>query len=140
MASINTQKLIVGTIAAGLVINVVETVMNMFVIAAPMEEMLGSMNLPPMGGSAMGGFALLAFTLGFLLAWTYAAIRPRFGAGPATAIKAGLAVWAAFYLLGTGANWLMGIVSRHLLLITLAYTLPMMLAAGYVAGRVYQES
>ncbi len=139
MTQINTSKLIVGTIAAGVVINVVESIMNLFVIAGPMEEMLAARNLPEMAGAAMGGFMLLAFVLGFLTVWTYAAIRPRYGAGPATALRAGAAVWAAFYLMGTFANHLMGIVTFHLFMITLAYTLPMMLVAGYVGGMVYKE-
>ena len=139
MTGINTGKVAVGAIAAGVVINIVETIMNLFVIAGPMEEMLLAMNLPAMGGAAMGGFMALAFTLGFLIVWTYAAIRPRYGAGPASAMRAGGAIWVAFYFLGTGANWLMGIVSLHLFLITLAYTLPMMLAAAYVGGMVYRE-
>ena len=139
MSTGNTGRIVIGTLAAGLVINMVETIMNLFVLAGPMEELLASMNLPAMGGAAMGGFVLLAFALGFLIVWTYSAIRPRYGAGPGTALKAGGAVWAAFYLLGAGADWLMGIASLHLLLITLAYTLPMMLAAGYVGGMVYKE-
>lgn len=139
MSGMNAGKVAVGTIAAGVIINIVESIMNIFVIAGPMEEMLQAMNLPAMGGAAMGGFMVLAFTLGFLIVWTYAAIRPRYGAGPTTAMRAGSAVWVAFYFLGTGANWLMGIVSLQLFLITLAYTLPMMLAAACAGAMVYQE-
>ena len=113
--------------------------MNVFVLAGPMEDLLAAMGLPPLGGPAMGGFVVLAFALGFLVVWTYAAIRPRYGAGPATGLRAGIAVWAGFYLLGVGANWLMGIVTLHLFLLTLVYTLPMMLAAGYAGGMVYRE-
>jgi hypothetical protein len=40
----------------------------------------------------------ITFVLGILAVWTYAAIRPRFGAGPSTAVCAGLAVWAMAYL------------------------------------------
>lgn len=40
----------------------------------------------------------ITFVLGILAVWTYAAIRPRYGAGPKTAICAGLAVWAMSYL------------------------------------------
>jgi hypothetical protein len=139
MTDISTGRLVLGSIAAGLVINVVESIMNIFVLAGPMEDLLVSRNLPQLGGAAMGGFILLAFVLGFLLVWTYSAIRPRYGAGPRTALKAGGAVWAAFYMLGIGANWLMGIINLRLFLLSLAYTLPMMLAAGYVGGMVYRE-
>jgi hypothetical protein len=39
----------------------------------------------------------LTFGLGVMALWTYAAIRPRFGPGPRTAVVAGLAVWALSY-------------------------------------------
>ena len=34
-----------------------------------------------------------SFVLGLLLVWIYAAIRPRFGPGPRTALRAAFAVW-----------------------------------------------
>jgi hypothetical protein len=34
------------------------------------------------------------FIMGIIVVWTYAAMRPRFGPGPGTAIKAGLTLWA----------------------------------------------
>ena len=139
MASINTGKVVVGAIAAGVVINIVESIMNLFVLSGTMEELLASMNLPAMGGAAIGGYIVLAFVLGFLTVWTYAAIRPRYGPGPGTALRAGLAVWAAFYMLGAFSNHLMGMGTLHLYLITMAYTLPMMLAAAYVGGMFYKE-
>lgn len=139
MAPINTGKLVIGAIAAGVVINIVESIVNLFIIADQMEAMLASRNLPEMGNTAMAGFTLLAFMLGALVVWTYAAIRPRYGEGAITALKAGFAVWAAFYFLGTFTNWLMGFVGTDLFIITLAYTLPMMLAAGYVGGYLYRE-
>ncbi|NJN21736.1 MAG: hypothetical protein HC812_11840, partial [Leptolyngbya sp. RL_3_1] len=69
MASINTKRLVLGTLAAGVVVNVVESIMNIFVLAGTMEEMFASMNLPPMGGVAMGGFTVWAFVIGFLVVW-----------------------------------------------------------------------
>ncbi|HUF69252.1 MAG TPA: hypothetical protein VMM79_11480 [Longimicrobiales bacterium] len=139
MARINFGRVVVGAIVAGLVINVVETIVNMFIMAHAMEELLASLNLGPLGGVALGGYVVLAFVLGFLIVWTYAAIRPRYGPGPWTAMRAGLAVWAAFYLLGAGSNWLMGIVPGPLYLHTLLYTLPMMLAAAVAGGMMYRE-
>ncbi len=139
MAQINTGRLIGGGLAAGLVINVVESVVNLSVLAGPMEEMLAARNLEPVGGSAIAGFIVLGFLLGFALVWVYAAIRARFGPGPGTALKAALAVWAIFYVLGVGANWLMGIAPTSIYVITLGYTLVMFIAAAYVGGMVYRE-
>lgn len=139
MSAINTGRLILGGIAAGLVINIVETIVNLFLVAHVMEELLASLDLEPIGTAAGIGYIVLGFALGFLIVWTYAAIRPRYGPGPRTALRAGLAVWAAFYLLGAGSNWLLGVAPIHLYVHTLLYSLPMMLIAGWVGGRVYRE-
>ncbi len=139
MARINTGRLIVGGLAAGLLINVVESFVNLGLLAGTMDAVLAARNLEPVAGAAIGGFVILGFALGFAAVWTYAAIRPRFGPGPVTAIRAGLAVWAIFYVLGVGSNWLMGFAPTRLYVHTLAYTLIMMLAAAYVGGRVYKE-
>ena len=40
-------------------------------------------------------FALADFVWGFLLVFTYAAIRPRFGPGPETAVIGAIMVWLA---------------------------------------------
>lgn len=139
MAQINTGRLVVGGLAAGLVINVVESFVNLSLLAGPLDAMLAARNLEPVTGAAIGGFVVVGFALGFAAVWTYAAIRSRFGPGPVTAIRAGLAVWAIFYVLGVGSNWLMGIAPTRLYLHTLAYTLIMMLVAAYVGGRAYKE-
>ncbi len=139
MSQINTGKLVAGGLAAGLVINVVESVVNLTVLAGPMDDMLAARNLDPVAGGAMAGFVVLGFALGFAVVWLYAAIRPRFGPGPSTAFKAGMAVWLLFYGLGVMVNWLMGIVSTNLYVITLVYTVIMMLVAAYVGGWVYKE-
>ena len=135
----NTGKVVAGGLAAGLVINVVESVMNMAVLARPAEAMLEALGLPPVSGPAIAGFVIMGFAIGLAIVWTYAAIRPRFGPGPATALKAGLAVWVMFYLFAGVANWLMGIVSTRFTFLILGYSLVMMLAAGYVGGMVYKE-
>jgi hypothetical protein len=44
-------------------------------------------------------FILVTFLGGVLAVWLYAAIRPRYGAGPKTAACAGVAVWLIGYLL-----------------------------------------
>jgi len=139
MGRINTVRVILGGLAAGLVINIVETVVNMLLIKHVMDDLLASLNLEPIDAAAGVGYMVLAFALGILIVWTYAAIRPRYGPGAMTALRAGFAVWAAFYLLGAGSNWLMGIAPTHLYIHNLLYSLPMMLIAAWVGGRLYRE-
>lgn len=73
-------------------------------------------NLPPIGASAIAVFLLYAFALGLVLVWLYAAIRPRFGAGPRTAIIAGVAVWFLAYVTGAVNFGAIGLVPAGLLL------------------------
>lgn len=44
-------------------------------------------------------FYITTFLFGIVLIWIYAAIRPRFGPGPKTAVIAGLTMWAIDWLL-----------------------------------------
>ena len=45
-------------------------------------------------------FILLDFVYGIALVQLYAAIRPRFGPGPGTAVKAGIFVWVLITIVG----------------------------------------
>src|SRR5207249_3963498 len=46
-------------------------------------------------------FLAWGFLVGIFAVWLYAAIRPRYGAGPKTALCAGAAVWGLGYHEGT---------------------------------------
>jgi hypothetical protein len=80
-----------GGLLAGLLMNLGEAALHAGVLGKPAPKDL---------------WMLIALTLaqGVAMVWLYAAIRPRFGPGPKTAICAGLAVWffsavhAAVYL------------------------------------------
>jgi hypothetical protein len=103
MSKMNVARVTLGGLLAGFVINIGETILNLLVVAAPMEELLKQRNLPPIGGGAIGGFVVLCFVLGIATIWLYAAIRPRFGAGPGTAAIAAVAVWGfAFVFRNSG--------------------------------------
>ena len=75
---------------AGVVLIVLATASTALFIGQPAVRALR----PPAIGSAAPLFFIFVFLfLGMLMTWWYAAIRPRFGAGPKTAAIAGLAVW-----------------------------------------------
>ena len=77
---------------------------------------------------------------GFLTVWIYAAIRPRFGPGPATAVRSAVAVWTAAPLLTTVHMIYDGFGFTASLLLTLAVAvLPVFVFAGLVGAWVYRE-
>ena len=88
MGRINLARVLVGGFIAGLIINASEFVLNVMVIEEQMNAAMAALNQPPIAPSMIIWFVLFSFGFGFILVWTYAAIRPRFGAGLTTAICA----------------------------------------------------
>jgi hypothetical protein len=95
--AINTKKVVLGGLAAGFVMNVIDFVFNMYVVGARMKAetdafkpgLADQMNTT----SVMVSYIIMDFALGILLVWTYAAIRPRFGPGAKTAVYAAILFW-----------------------------------------------
>jgi hypothetical protein len=137
---INTRGVVVGGLAAGLIINVSEYLLNEPVLGASMVAALASHNLPPVGGNAIAVFVILGFVLGLVLVWLYAAIRPRFGAGPKTAAIAGALVWFLDYFCGSVVLGALGLFPTRLLFIALVWGLIELIVAALVGGRLYSEA
>jgi hypothetical protein len=98
MSGINGKRLLLGGLVAGLFVNITETFFNMVLMAKPFEEALKALNLPPMDPRVIGFYVAWGFAQGLLSVWLYAAIRPRYGEGPLTAIRVGLVIWFLAYL------------------------------------------
>ena len=77
--------------------------------------------------------------LGILTIWLYSAIRPRYGAGPKTAVIAGLAVWALWGLSFVAMSASFGLFSVKLLFTDALTTLVMMVVAAQLGAWVYKE-
>ena len=101
MGKINWGRVIGGGLLAGLVMNISQFVLHAIVLRADGEQLMADWNKMGMkveqDPKMLGILVALTFALGVLAVWTYAAIRPRFGPGPKTALCAGLAVWAMSY-------------------------------------------
>jgi hypothetical protein len=101
MAGINTGRVVGGGLVAGLVMNVVDGVANGGILGARWAEetkRLGVDVSQAAQSQALMGWVTFDFLCGLVLVWLYAAIRPRYGAGPKTAVIAGLAIWFITHL------------------------------------------
>lgn len=137
---INLGRVILGGLVAGVVINIVEGVMNGVVLASRWSEQMAKLNLPAAGSvKQIVAFNLWGFAAGFLVVWMYAAIRPRMGAGPKTALCAGLFCWAAIDGMGTAVPVFLHIYRVDMGLIGVGYSLVEMLAAALVGAYFYKE-
>jgi len=95
--AINTQKVVVGGIVAGVVMIVIDFISNMFILGARMKAESDAFK-PGMADQMMQGPAIITnivmnLILGIALVWTYAAIRPRFGPGLKTATYVAVLFW-----------------------------------------------
>ena len=140
MSKINARGVVLGGVLAGLVINISEYILNEPILGAQFAAAMTAHNLPPIGGSAIAVFLIYGFALGLVLVWLYAAIRPRFGAGPKTTAIAGVVVWFLAYftsMLNFGA---IGLLPAPLLLIGLVWGLVELIVAAIVGGWLYSET
>ncbi len=141
--AINTKKVVVAGIAAGVVMNICDFLLNMM-LGTQMQASANAFKpglgdaMATMSGSTMAGFIIMDIVIGMLLAYTYAAMRPRFGPGAKTAIIAALIFWIFGSIISS--NYLiMGMMSRSLWLTFGFAYLICLVVASLVAGALYSE-
>lgn len=140
MSQINYVGVLKGGVVAALIMLVSEAVLNVPIIGAQMDRELAARNLPGVSGGAFGVFTILTLLLGFLTVWLYAAIRPRLGPGPRTAMVAGLVVWATTYLYSAIAFGVLGVNSMGLIIVSIVWTLIEMIVASAAGAYFYNEA
>ena len=141
MASINTSKMIIAGVAAGVILFIADGLVNGVLLADQWAAYQKSIGKPSeFSGSQMGIFSAIDVGVGLMLAWVYAAIRPRFGAGPATAIRAGIATWALTSLLPGLFLIASQAMPADLMWISIGIGIIQFAIAGYVAGVLYKEA
>ena len=140
MSTVNTGKLIAGGILAGVVMNICDYVSNNFILAADWEHIARIRNVD-MGDmsstTALVTYVVVDMLLGLLVVWTYAAIRPRFGQGPGTALRAGFAVFLAQALLM--ASYAVSFLTWDVFIRGGLLMLVSVLAGALAGGWVYSE-
>ena len=140
--AMNTKKVLLGGIVAGVVINVIDFIVNMFIVGERMkaetEAFKPGLSAQMMSSSTMVSYFVMDFALGIALIWTYAAIRPRFGPGIKTASYAAILFWilAAIFLSG---YLHMGMMSTGLWFTFCVLGLVNFLLSAWAGARFYTE-
>jgi hypothetical protein len=144
MGQINWGRVIGGGLVAGLVMNISQFVLHAIVLREDGQKLMEEWNR--MGfhitedPKMLGILVAVTFLLGILAVWTYAAIRPRFGPGPKTAIIAGLAVWAmSYFYAGVYVYAGMVIMPAKLTWCPVLWSLIEVPVATMVGGWLYKE-
>lgn len=100
--------------------------------------MPGSTDRMNLSGAAIATGIVMKFIIGIILVWFYAAVRPRFGAGPRTAAYVAICVWILGAIFFSDFP-LMGMISVLSYVILEVMQFLSFLVATLVGARIYTE-
>jgi hypothetical protein len=141
MSRIHYGRVLLGGLVGGLVANVGDFIVNSVFMADDMVRMAQRLNLDQrlIASPAVGvTWVVVDFVYVTLIVWAYAAIRPRFGPGPGTALRAGVLLWAAVTVILFGFLS-MGLFTPDSFLKSAAFTLATTVLASLAGTAVYKE-
>ncbi len=140
MGKINLGRVLLGGLLAGVILSVLEYVLNEPILGDRWVAAMESLNMAaPEGAGTMIAYVAWNFVLGIALVWLYAAVRPRFGPGPKTAVITGLAAWFLLWLLGFGGTIIAGMFPTNLVVIVLIWEFFEVPIATVAGAWLYQE-
>jgi hypothetical protein len=139
MGKIDTGRVILGGIVAGIIIDIFEYVLNGIVLSAQWVAVSSAHNLPMMGTNEIVVFNILGLVTGIAAVWAYAAMRPRFGAGPTTAVYAALLVWVVGYLLPDVFTEVIGLIPMSMTVTMIVVGAIEIVVATVAGAYLYKE-
>ena len=138
--NINMKRVLVSGIAAGIILFALDGLINAILLADQWRQAMTAIGKPAaFGASQITGFGLLDFGLGIAMTWIYAAIRPRFGAGPRAALRAGAIVWVVGMLFANAGFIVADVLPASLLIAVTLAAIPQFAAAALAGGALYKE-
>lgn len=138
MSKINWGRVLLGGLVAGLVIDVVEYVLNTYVLGSEMAavtDRLGIKMIP----SAIPIFLALGIVMGIAAIWLYAAARPRYGASAKTAAITAVGFWIIGYAVPNAFLVVQGLFPARVLCIASLVGLVEIIVASIAGAAVYKE-
>jgi hypothetical protein len=139
MSKIDTGRVILGGIVAGIICDIFEYVLNGIVLRDQWNTISTTHSLPMIGMNEIVIFNILGLVTGIAAVWAYAAIRPRFGAGPMTAVYAALLIWVVGYVIPNVFQTVSGLVPRNMMLTITVVGLVEIIVATLAGAYIYKE-
>ncbi|MGH9813529.1 MAG: hypothetical protein ACRD4T_10390 [Candidatus Acidiferrales bacterium] len=141
MEKINWGRVALGGALAGVVINVTESILHGVVLGEEWKALVASWGRTLDTGVAAWALILVLNALdGFVAVWLYAAIRPRYGPGPKTALLAGLTVWLVGWLVPTLSAIPLDLFPPWIVLVVPGAGLVEFVVGTLLGARLYKEA
>jgi hypothetical protein len=139
MGGINVSRWLLGGVVAAVVIWLIEGVASVFYMA-DMEAALDAHGLKmEMSASTWAMSVVVSLLVGLALVFFYAASRPRFGAGPRTAVIVAAALWAGATVVQIAGYQMLGIFPVSMLATWGVIGLVELILAALAGAWLYRE-
>ena len=120
---------------------IVMYVLNGVVLSKDWEAAMAALGRPPCAENQIAVLVVWSFfvwrlVVGIFTVWLYAAIRPRYGAGPETALRPGSVVWGLGYVLGSAGPVVLNLLPLRLVVIGLVVGLVEVVVATPLGARL----
>ena len=142
MAQINWGRLFLGSLVAAIIMFVTDGFIHGTIAAADWAAVYTGLRTTPPAehGSSMVYFAFFELGRGFTAMMFYALMRAYFGAGPKTAVIAGIIGWIAFSLTGPAQFIPLGFFSNALWMKVGAVHLITSIVATIAGAALYKDA
>ena len=140
MSKMNWKRVFLGGLLAGVVIIVLGFAAYFIYLGDVWKPVMESLGYPMNETVGMYiGSIISSFVVGILAVWLYAAIRPRFGAKPKTALLAGFFFWILSGLLPDLSLGSSGMFPGKALIIDAITYLVIIVVATVLGAGIYKE-
>jgi|SRR5687767_7701955 len=145
MGRIAWGRVLLGGVIAGVIFNAFEFVLHSRVLGASWSSALLALGKTPDEITASQATSMPLLILWALLAclfgvWLYAAIRPRLGAGPKTAMTAAVATWFAVTLLPAMVTMAFDLYPGNLVTTWVLGEFVGLLVSVFIGAWIYREA
>jgi hypothetical protein len=135
----NITRIITGGLVAGLVLNIIDFVVNALLLGEQWASAMQARGIDPMSVPLGGtGWIFVDFVTGISLVWLYAAIQPRFGATVKTAMIASSVIWLITRAVSSSL-WFTGGFPLELIVLSSLGTIVATVAAALAGRALYKE-
>ena len=136
----NAARVVLGGFAAGLLLLLSGIALAHGLLGPEYIGAFAAHRAHPVSAATVIENTMIRLAYGFLAAFLYAAIRPRFGAGPRTALVAALFVWVAAFVPRLVELNEFGILTGWRLTVSVPWSLAEVMLATLLAGSIYREN
>lgn len=139
MGGINVGRWIGSGVAAGIFIWVAEGAASLMYMDAVTAALAAHGLAMEMNGGTLALTFVVSLLAGLVLMFFYAAARPRFGPGPASAVKVAVALWCGGFLISLIGYGMVGLYPPGILVIWAFVGLTELIFAGLIGSWIYRE-